>query len=119
MIARFRLDEHVSPKYRRQLLRRNPELMVWRVGDTGAPPTGSTDPVILRWCEEDDFLLVTSDRSTMPAHLRQHLAAGRHVPGVVMLSASLGIGAVLSDLLIIAEAGEPADLADRITFLPI
>jgi hypothetical protein len=42
--VRFLLDENVAPLYRRELLRRDPALIVWKVGDVSAPPGGMLDP---------------------------------------------------------------------------
>jgi len=44
---RYLLDEHIDPKYRAQLLRAVPDLVVWIVGDPGAPLRGTLDPDIL------------------------------------------------------------------------
>lgn len=57
------LDEHVSPAYRKQLMRHEPGLTVNIVGDFGAPARGAPDPDLLRWCEENDFVLATNNRS--------------------------------------------------------
>ncbi len=62
----YLMDEHVPPLYRAQLLRREPSLTVWKIGNEGAPTTGSPDPVLLCWCEENDFALVTNNRKSMP-----------------------------------------------------
>ena len=37
MINRYLLDEHVHPEYRTQILRREPNLTVFIIGDPGAP----------------------------------------------------------------------------------
>ena len=79
---RYLLDEHIAPVYRGQLLRIVPELEVWIVGDRGAPPRGTLDPDILIWCEEHRFVLVTNNRKSMPRQLADHLALGRHIPGI-------------------------------------
>lgn len=48
----YLLDENLSKAYRRALNRHNPEMVVWQIGDAGAPPLGTADPDILRWCEQ-------------------------------------------------------------------
>ncbi|MEH1971601.1 hypothetical protein [Nostoc sp.] len=40
MAIRYLLDEHLSPTYRSQLVRRNPELVVRIIGDLDVPPQG-------------------------------------------------------------------------------
>ena len=71
---RYLLDENVDPIFRTELLRREPEMVVWRIGDPNTPPRGTLDPEILWWCEENSFILVTNNRKSMPQHLQVHLA---------------------------------------------
>lgn len=86
---RYLLDENVDPVLRAGLLNREPVLLVWRVGDLNAPPAGTLDPPLLRWCEDNRFILVTNNRKSMPRHLTDHLNEGRHAPGVLTLNASI------------------------------
>jgi hypothetical protein len=116
---RFLLDENMNAEYRAQLLGRGPELSVWRVGDPGCPPTGTLDPEILRWCENAKCVLVTNNRKSMPQHLAEHLAAGRHVPGLLVLRRRAVMGEVLADLLLIAGTATEADLLDQIHYVPL
>lgn len=114
----YLLDEHVSPAYRRQLLRRAPELTVYAIGDSGAPPKRTPDPDLLRWCEKQDFVLVTNDRASMQPHLNDHLAEGRHVPGIFILNANMSFGATVEELLLLAIAAFEGEFSGRLTFLP-
>jgi len=116
---RYLLDENLPPSYRTQLLRRQPDLMVWSVGMAGAPPTGMLDPAILCWCEDHAFVLVTNNRRSMPTHLADHLAAGRHVPGILVLRFRAEFGRVIDDLLLIAAAAQRDEFQDQIVFVPL
>lgn len=118
-MTRFLLDEHVARAYVTQLVRRNRSLVVIRVGDGEAPPKETSDAVLLRYCEEHDFLLITNNRRTMPVHLREHLEAGRHMPGILMIPGKEVAGEIIDDLLLIAAAGDPEDFIDRIVHLPL
>ena len=73
-------------------------MVVWRVDDPGAPPGETSDPVILTWCEENGFILVTNNRKSMPGHLQDHLALGRHSPGILELNPNRGIGETIDEL---------------------
>ncbi len=115
----YLLDEHVPSLFRFQLSRHQPDLRVWKIGDAGAPPFQTSDPEILRWCEEHDFLLVTNNRHTMPVHLVNHLAEGRHVPGILMIDLDASIGLVVGHLLLIAEASGEDEYRDRIVYVPL
>jgi len=96
MKPRFLLDEHVNPAIQRQLRRLDPQIEVLAIGDIGAPPAGTLDPDILDWLEKNGYIPVTENRSTMPVHLFNHFAAGRHIPGVFWIRPGIGIGRVYS-----------------------
>ncbi|GAC1394068.1 MAG: hypothetical protein NVSMB38_24920 [Ktedonobacteraceae bacterium] len=117
MSISYLVDENLSPLYKRQLLKDNPGLQVFAVGDPGAPPKGALDPEILRWCEENRCILITNNRKSMPLHLRAHLAEEHHIPGIITLSESKSIGETIEELRLIAGAGIPDDYQDRITYL--
>jgi len=85
MNVKYLLDENLPPLYQQQLLRRNPDLTVWIVGEPGIPSKGTKDPEILLWCELNRFILVTNNRASMPVHLSDHLTQGRHIPGIFVL----------------------------------
>jgi hypothetical protein len=115
----FLLDEHVGARLQRALLRRQREMVVWRIGDAGAPPRGSLDPQILLWCERNDFALVTNNRASMPIHLSEHLAAGHHVPGIFTLNDDMSIGETVEELLLLWTAANPQEYADQLNYLPV
>lgn len=115
----YLLDEHVNPDLKHGLLSRQPEMIVWCIGDPGAPPKGTKDPEILHWCEQKQYLLITNNRSSMPVHLRDHLAAGRHCPGIFILNPKLSMGTLMDDLELIWEASEWTEYRDLIRHLPL
>jgi len=119
MSLKYLLDENVDPSYRTEFRRQNSDLVMWVVGDPGAPPRGTLDPEILCWCEKHSFVLVTNNRKSMPVHLADHIAEGRHVPGVLILGAKLSIGQNLEELVLIAEASFEDEYQDRIVHLPL
>ena len=116
---RYLLDENVNPLFRRELQEREPTLVIWRVGSPGAPPDGTLDPGILCWCEEHGFILVTNNRKSIPQHLRDHLAAGWHAPGIFELNDNITIGATIEELRLIWAAGDEADYRDKVSYMPI
>lgn len=118
-MIRLLLDEHIPSALRRELVRQNAQLIVWRVGDPGGPPIGTSDPAILHWCEEHEFVLLTSNRRTMPDHLRRHLADGAHVPGILIARPTMSMGELVEELILIVECGEAADLRDQLIYLPL
>lgn len=111
------MDENVDPLYANQIRRREPSIVIKMVGEPETPPKGTLDPEILVWCEDRDFALVTNNRRSMPVHLADHIAAGRHVPGIFILSSSLSIGQNLEELIIIALAYEKDEYQNEIVYL--
>jgi hypothetical protein len=115
----YLIDENVDDSLRKGLHLHYPDIVVWRIGDPDAPPFGTLDPDILVWCEEHGFSLVTNNRDSMPVHLRDHLEAGRHVPGMFTINANMSIGDTIEQLAIIAGASSPDEYADQMNYLPI
>ena len=116
---RYLLDENVVALYRAELGKREPTMVVWKIGDPGLPAKGTPDPDILCWCEEKDFILITNNRKSMPDHLSGHLAAGRHIPGIIELNPKMSIGETIEELVLIYGASESTEYQDTILYLPL
>ena len=115
----FLLDEHVSHAIVRGLELREPALQIFVMGGPGAPAIGTGDPELLFWIEERGCLLVTNNRRTMPIHLRHHLEAGNHVPGILIIPARPTIGEIIDELHLIWGASLPNEYQDLIVNLPL
>lgn len=116
-VIAYLLDENVNTRLHTALQRGWPALVVRRVGDPDAPLLGTADPEILRWCEINGMSLVTNNRRSMPRHLRDHLLAGRHVPGIFLLPRGLTIGDVAERLALISGASDAAEYRDQLAYL--
>ena len=106
MSLQYLIDENVSPVYPKQIRRREPSIIIKVVGEPETPPKGTLDPEILDWCEENNFVLITNNRTSMPVHLSDHLAKNRHVPGIFILNPNLSVGENLEELILAALASE-------------
>jgi len=113
------MDENLDPVYQIQLRRKEPDLVVWAIGDPNTPPKGTLDPDILLWCEKYSFILVTNNRSSMPAHLNDHLVRGHHIPGIFQLNPSMNLGETIEELVLAALASLENEYYDRILYLPL
>jgi hypothetical protein len=116
---RFLLDEHVNRAIQRQLQRRDIQIEVLAVGDPGVPPSGSPDRDILIWIEENGYILITENRRTMPTHLADHFAVGRHVPGVFWVRPGAQLGPIIESLYLIWLVVVAEELRDRTLYLPL
>jgi len=116
---RFLLDEHVPQAIQSQLLRLNAEIDVLAVGQPLAPPKGTSDPGILTWIENTGYILVTGNRRTIPEHVRAHYAAGRRIPGILLLRRSASLGQVIEQLYLLWVASDAEEYVDRLLYLPM
>lgn len=118
----FLLDEHLRgvlwTAIRHHNARGGALIDVARVGDPPDLPVGTLDPDILLWAEREGRILISRDRGTMPGHFRQHLQAGHHSPGLLLIRKSGSLQAVLTTLALIVGAGASPDYFDRIDYLP-
>lgn len=55
----------------------------------------------------------------MPVHLREHLATGRHVPGIFTLNPNMTLGETADELVLIWGACEAEEYADELNYLPL
>ena len=118
-MRRYLIDENLSGIYRTQLLHYELSLTVLVIGDEGAPPKSTPDPEILVWCEQNDFILITNNRKSMPKHLDDHLEAGNHVPGIFTINRKVNIKLIVEELILIIGASDKDEYIDRITFIPL
>ncbi|MCP5046787.1 MAG: hypothetical protein GY940_06425, partial [bacterium] len=115
-MVRYLLDENLPRRLKNQLIFHKPSLEVLLVGDNQAPPLGTPDPDILNWLEQNNFMLVSRNRSTMPIHLKDHIANNRHVPGILLIRKEILIGKLIEDLLLIWGASQPDEYRDQIVY---
>jgi hypothetical protein len=115
----FLIDENLPQIIAVQIRRQAPHIAVFAVREPNAPPTGTPDSDILLWLEQNNCWLVTNNRTSMPDHLQAHLAAGHHVPGILITPYPLNIGALVAELVLVWGASFPDEYQDRIIYLPI
>ncbi|MDF5736011.1 MULTISPECIES: DUF5615 family PIN-like protein [unclassified Nostoc] len=119
MTLKYLIDENINPLYPNQIRLREADIMIKVVGESETPPKSTLDPMILCWCEENNFVLVTNNRTSMPGHLLDHIVVNRHIPGIFILNPNLSIGENIEELIIAALASEEDEYQDRIVYLPL
>ncbi len=83
------------------------------------PPFGSDDPDILAFCEQEQRVLISLDRASMPVHVAAHNAEGGHTWGVLLVTRRCSLRQLLDDLLLIWTASEAEQWCDTIHYLPL
>ena len=116
--VRYLIDESLRLSTVAALRRIEPAIDVYRVGHSGMPVFGTPDPAILAYCEQSHRVLVTLDRASMPVHMSEHLAIGRHTAGVLLVTAGCTFRQLLDDLVLIWSCTTGEDWSDVIHYLP-
>ncbi len=119
MKPRFLLDENLSAKITIGLRRLIPVVEIANIGTNATLPKGTPDPDILRWIEQHGYILVTNNRQSMPPHILDHLAAGRHFPGIISITREMSIGELIAELEIIWQASEAEEYLDKVNYIPL
>jgi hypothetical protein len=117
----FLLDEHVPLAVRNAVVAIEPAIRVRLIGtDPDIPPKRTNDPGLLAFAEDNGFAVVTFDKTTMPGHVADHLAAGHHTWGVFLFPNGrlLSAGEIARELVMIWAASDRSEWVDRIEFLP-
>ena len=116
-MIKFAADENLNNNIVRGLLRRNPEIDIFRVQDAGL--SGADDLTILQWCAAKGRILLTNDVSTITKFAYQRIAAGQSMPGVLEIGRGVALALAIEDLQLIAECSEPAEWEGQIRYLPL
>ena len=118
----FLLDENlprrVSVAIERHNLTCETPIDAVSVGEKSAPQRGSDDASILVWAETFGHILISEDRNTLPKHLGEHLALGRHSPGVFLVRPGIRMADLIGYLSLVSQLSEPTEWDNRVTFIP-
>lgn len=115
-MLRFLADENLNNDIVRGLSLRAPsiDIVVQNVGLTGA-----TDPEVLRWADENNRIVLTHDRATMPQFAYELMAAGHATPGVFILNDRFPVGRAIHELLLLDACSEQLEWEGQIVHLPL
>ena len=116
--VRFLFDECVSHRLVEALLRAEPSIEFLIVGEEGAPPKKTPDLVLLEFAEAEKRLFVSFDKKTLPGHLQEHYAKGRHTYGVIAMKRYVAFGSLLEELLFIWMASTADEWIDYYDVVP-
>ncbi len=113
----FTADENFNNDIVRGLLRRNLDLDIVRIQDAGL--SGADDPAVLEWSAQEGRILLTHDVSTITRYAYERVQAGRAMPGVFEIRRDLAIGAIVEDILLLAECSLEGEWDGQVRYLPL
>jgi Domain of unknown function (DUF5615) len=116
-MLRLLADENFNGRIVRGLLLREPELDLVRTQDVGL--SGTADPDVLDWAAEQQRILLTHDRETIPGYAFERVDAGSPMPGVVVADDKLAVGAAIDDLLLFALCSDEGEWEGQVLYLPL
>jgi predicted nuclease of predicted toxin-antitoxin system len=115
-VTRFLWDENTSRHILRAVRRLRSDLDIVTVQQIDL--AGAPDSVVVDRAVADGRVLVTHDRTTIPALIARRQRAGQPVPGVVVIRLNkVSIGDVAKRLVFLTDAAEAADWQNPI-FMP-
>lgn len=116
MSIRFQADNDLKFGIVKAVRRR--EATVDFVSAQEAGLDGVPDAMLLDRAAAEGRVLVSHDRRTMIDHFRDHLAAGKSSPGLLIVSQGSAIGDVVEALLYVWALSDPEELRDQVYYLP-
>lgn len=111
-------DENFNEAIVLGLLRQCPELDLVRIRDEGL--AGAEDPAVLAWAAQNQCILLTHDRQTMPGYAYDQVSQGLPMPGVFVVSTELAIGKAIEGILMLILASmHEGEWKDHVIFVPL
>ena len=114
-MLRLLSDENFNGEIVRGLFRVQADLDLVRVQDVGL--LGADDPAILAWAAQDNRVLLTHDRATVPAFAYDRLRTQEMMPGVFVVDDRAAIGQAIDDVLLFARYSEESEWEGRVLYL--
>jgi hypothetical protein len=115
--ARFLADENFDYVIVRGLCLQQPHVDILTAPQAGI--LGFPDPAVLAFAAEQDRILLSHDKRTMPYHFAMFLAGGNQSPGVMLVSRKVTIGQAIEALLLVWEASSHEEWRNQVTRLPL
>ncbi|MGP1383064.1 MAG: DUF5615 family PIN-like protein [Thainema sp.] len=110
-------DENFNGDIVRGLFLRQPDLDLLRVQDVGLRKID--DPAILAWAADNERILLTHDRATMPDFAYNRLVGGKAMAGMFVVNDRMPIRQAIDELLLLIDCSEQAEWQGIVLYLPL
>jgi hypothetical protein len=115
-VIRLLSDENFNGNIVRGLFLRQPNLDLLRVQDVNL--LNVDDPEILEWAANNNRILLTHDRATMPDFAYERLSRNQSMAGMFVVSDRIAVRQAIDDLLLIVDVTEQTEWKSQILYLP-
>ena len=116
-MLRLLIDQDLDHVILRGLLLRVPNLDVITAHQAGL--SNASDPELLAWAAEQERIIVTHGRRTMPYHATSRIARAEKVAGIIVVSRQLPISQVINELEIIVSCSDRSEWENIVKHLPL
>ena len=116
-MLRLLIDQDLDHVILRALLLRVQNLDVITAHQAGL--SNVSDPNLIAWAAEEERIIITHDRRTMPYHAANRLARAEKVAGIIVVSRQLPVSQVINDLEIIVSCSDMIEWENVIKHLPL
>lgn len=110
-------DENFNGDILRGLYRRAPTLDAVRVQDVGLAE--APDLEVLSWAAAQGRVVVSHDRTTLPAFAYSRVQAGQPMLGVFIVSDSMGVGQAVDEILLAVMCLTQDECKDTVKYFPL
>jgi hypothetical protein len=115
-VLRLLSDENFNGNIVRGLFLRQPNLDLLRVQDVNL--LNVDDPEILEWAANNNRILLTHDRATMPDFAYERLSRNQKMAGMFVVNDRMAVRQAIDDLLLIVDVTEQTEWKSQILYLP-
>lgn len=116
-MLRLLSDENFNGDIVRGLFLRQPNLDLLRVQDIGLAEVD--DPTILKWAAENDRILLTHDRATMPDFAYERLLKDEQMSGLFVINDRMSVRQAIDELLLLINCSEQSEWKGVVLYLPL
>ena len=115
-MLRLLSDENFNGDIIRGLFLRQPDLDLVRVQDVGLQEVD--DPSILAWAAQNDRIVITYDRATMPDFAYERLVNQKLMSGLFVVSDRISIRQAIDEILLLVTCTEQEEWEGIVWYVP-
>ena len=109
-------DENFNGDIIRGLFLRQPDLDLVRVQDVGLQEVD--DPAILTWAAQNNRIVITHDRATMPDFAYERLVKKEAMTGLFVVNDRISIRQAIDEILLLENCTEQEEWKGTVWYIP-